>query len=112
MITRPARDGLEISARASGGPGRKGWSDADLPDVVEERAELELEDVLEPSPRRPQRGVRDPTRVGRRVLSFRFDVRQRLDRPEERALILSKLPALVSASLDWRNARQQTQLVR
>ena len=64
--------------------------DADLADVVEERAELEPLERLRIEPECSadlQRRVGDPARVRRRVLVVRLErVRQRLDGRDERAL--------------------------
>ena len=64
--------------------------DADLADVVEERAELEALERLTVEPELGadlERGVRDPARMRGRVLVARLErVRERLDRGEERAL--------------------------
>ena len=64
--------------------------DADLADVVQESAELEaLQRALVEAefPADPQREIRDPARVGRRVLVVRLErVGERLDGGDERPL--------------------------
>src|SRR5262252_4927504 len=64
--------------------------DADLADVVEQRAELELLQralVETELPAHSQREIRDPARVGGGVLVVRLErVGERLDRGDERAL--------------------------
>ena len=88
------RPGLEQDARR----------DPNLPDVVEQRTELELLQGLgvEPEARADlQRRVRDPPRVRRGVLVVRFErVREGLDRRDER-----RLEALEAAGVGDRELR-------
>src|SRR5439155_17461941 len=108
-------DERSLGGREWAGLGEDRLGDADLADVVEERAQLES---LEPTTVETEpladleRKICDPARVGGRVLVVRFErVGERLHRLEERPLEATEVAGVGQRELRLvRNPGQQAQV--